>query len=145
MKRLSRWFRLNLLIVVLFASTGQAQSTPHLDGRVETDSAAGLLHGNICLSKLPKQPAVPFLLNRSLNIRELKDVASGRSLKYWGYYDAVGIDDATRYSRCSIGTDGFCVDYVGAFSVYRVDNGEHSEIDWKGQIAFDGRTVRVAE
>jgi hypothetical protein len=123
-----------------------AQSVAHLDGRVETDPATGLLRGDICLSKLPQQQAYSFLLNRGLNIREVRDHASGKPLKYTGYYNATNVGDTTRYTiEGSIGASGFCVSYVGAYPVYRVDAGERSEVDWKGQIAFDGRTLRAAE
>src|SRR5215208_3489853 len=137
---------LTLLMAAFVTSDIHAQSAAHLDGRVETDPATGLLRGDICLSKLPQQQGYSFLLNRSLNIREVRDHASGKPLKYTGYYNATSVGDTTRYTiEGSIGASGFCVSYVGAYPVYRVDAGERSEVDWKGQIAFDGRTLRAAE
>ncbi len=122
------------------------QFAPKLDGRIETDPATGVLRGDICLSKLPQQKSYSFLLNRGLNIREIRDADSGKPLEYDGFYNATNIGDATRYEvKNGIGAGGFCVNYVGAYPVYRVDAGERSELDWKGQIAFDGRTVRAAE
>jgi hypothetical protein len=142
----SRWFQQILLSSTLFASFTQAQPAPHLSGRIEAEPASGLLRGSLCLSNLPQQPTMSFLLNRGLNIRELKDTASGKTIKLGGYYNATNVGDATRYTvDGSVGSSGFCVDYVGAFPVYRIDHGEGSETDWKGQIAFDGQTVRAAE
>jgi hypothetical protein len=64
----SRWFRLTFLTTALFISTAHAQSTPHLDGRIETDPAVGLLHGSFCLSEFPKQQTISFLLNRGFEV-----------------------------------------------------------------------------
>ena len=137
---------LTIITTTFLTSAARAQSAPHLDGTVETDTATGLLRGDVCLSKLPQQQTYSFLLNRGLNIREVRDGASGKPLKYTGYYDATNAGDATRYTMESgVGAGGFCVSYVGAYPVYRVDAGERSELDWKGQIAFDGRTVRAAD
>ena len=123
-----------------------AQTPPHLDGLIEADPAAGLLRGEVCLSRLPPQQTYAFLLNRGLNIREVRDTASGRNLGFRGSYDATGVGDATRYSVAdNVGGEGFCVRYVGAYPVYDVDAGERSVADWKGQVAFDGRTVRATE
>lgn len=135
-----------LLIALLCVPAVHAQTAPHLEGQIETDPTAGLLRGDVCLSRLPSQQTYSFLLNRGLNIREVRDAASGHPLDFEGYYDAVGVGDATRYTiTSSIGAEGFCVRYLGAFPVYDVDNGERSVNDWKGQITFDGRTVRAAE
>lgn len=137
---------LSLLATAIIALTAYARPAPHLDGRIEADPAAGLLRGDICLSELPQQQPYSFLLNRGLNIREVRDNASGRPLNYGGFENATGVGDATRYTiEGSLGAGGFCVSYVGAYPVYRVDAGERSEYDWKGQIAFDGRTVRATE
>lgn len=81
-----------------------------------------MLRGDICLSKLPQQQPYSFLLNRGVNIREVRDAASGRPLTYDGFYDSTGVGDATRYVlKGTAGTDGFCVSYVGAYPVYQVD------------------------
>lgn len=61
-------------------------------------------------------------------------------------YGRVEILPSSRYAiEVSVGAGGFCVNYLGAYPVYRIDAGERSEVDWKGQIAFDGRTVRASE
>ena len=135
-----------VLALLLNFDSAHAQSAPQLDGRIETDPATGFFRGDICLSKLPQQQAYSFLLNRGLNLREVRDASTRQPLDYTGYYDAANIGDATQYTiKGDVGTSGFCASYVGAYPVYRVDAGEWSELDWKGQIAFDGRTVRAAE
>jgi hypothetical protein len=146
---IERWHRAAfrvLLMIAAAAPMAYAQSPPRLSGRIETDPSTGVLRGDICLSALPPQQPYSFLLNRGLNIREVRDAATGRPIDYDGFYDATGVGDATRYTlKGNAGAGGFCVSYVGAYPVYRVDAGERSENDWKGQIAFDGRTVRAAE
>jgi hypothetical protein len=137
---------LAVLAVTFATSAVHDASAAHLDGRLESDPALGLLRGDVCLSKLPQQQPYSFLLNRGLNIREVRDAASRRPLAYTGFYDAKNVGDATLYTiEGDVAAGGFCVSYVGAYPVYRLDAGERSELDWKGQVAFDGRTVRAAE
>lgn len=135
--------RLAFALVALLATAVQAQSVPHLDGQIWTDPAAGTLRGDVCLSALPAQATQTFLLNRGLNVRDVRDAETGAPRSLDGFYDATNVGDATRYSVAGAGA--YCVRYVGAFPVYSVDAGERASEDWKGQIAFDGATVRAAE
>jgi hypothetical protein len=145
LSHLARVFAMHLVLLSA-ATAAHGQTAPQLDGHLEVDPTTGFLRGDICLSKLPRPQTESFLLNRGLNIREVRDAVSGKPLSYTGFYDAVGVGDATRYRiDGGAGASGFCVSYVGAYPVYRVDAGERSGPDWKGQIAFDGRTVRAAE
>jgi len=134
-----------IAVATLITAGARADSTPHLDGHVETDPRTGSIRGDLCVSNLPPMKQTVFLLNRGLNIREVRDRASSKVLDYDGFYDAKGVGDATRYTVDGIGSGGLCVSFTGAFPVYRVDAGERSAIDWKGQIAFDGHTIRAAE
>jgi hypothetical protein len=85
-------------------------AAPYLTGWFETDPAKGFLRGDVCLSALPQQQTYAFLLNRGLNIREVRDGASGAPLKYTGYYNATSVGDATSYRiQTRVGARGFCV------------------------------------
>jgi hypothetical protein len=143
---LERTFRAILLALTAATGAAHAADTPHIEGQIETDPGEGLLRGDVCITRIPRLAKYSFVLNRGLNIREVRDTASGKPLAYEGFYDSVGVGDGTRYTLAeSAGDQGFCVSYTGRYPVYRVDSGERSAVDWKGQIAFDGHTVRAAE
>src|ERR1700686_4862436 len=88
---------------VIFILTGligvaRAADAPHLEGLIETNPAEGLVRGDLCLTRLPQIAKYTFVLNRGLNIREVRDGASGKALPYEGFYDSVGMGDGTRYT-----------------------------------------------
>lgn len=130
------------LVVTLFAPMAEAQ-TPRLSGTLDLDPRAGLFAGDLCVHGATG--STTFLLNRGLNIRAVRNAATNEMLRYRGFYNAENRGDATPYTIQGDVAQGFCVSYVGAFPVYHVDEGERAATDWKGQIAFDGRTVRAAE
>ncbi|GAM98497.1 hypothetical protein U91I_02130 [alpha proteobacterium U9-1i] len=131
-----------VLAAVVLAPLAAAQ-TPQLTGRIDVDPRVGLLSGDLCVRGT--SGASTFLLNRGLNIRGVRNAATSQALSFDGFYNAQNRGDATPYAVEGDAHEGFCVSYVGAFPVYRVDDGERAANDWKGQIAFDGRTVRAAE
>jgi hypothetical protein len=119
---------------------------PHVEGELVLTMERGMLEGSLCVSGLAKADEYEFLLNRGLNLRAVRSSSDGDALAYQGFFNAVGEGDATRYSVSGpFPGQVLCVEYVGAYPVYDVDAGERSTLDWKGQIAFDGNTVRAAE
>lgn len=128
------------------ASAENDASVPRITGWIETDPRTGHLAGDICIAAPPSALGGKILLHRGLNIRGVRNAVTGEALSFDGYYDAHNIGDATPYEVSAGAADqGICVNYVGAFPVVRVDAGERSTDDWKGNIAFDGKTVRAAE
>lgn len=134
---------------LVFATSVSAQSDasiPHITGWIETDPATGYLAGDICIAATPSALGGSILLHRGLNVRGVRNAVTGAPLSFDGYYDARNIGDATPYEVAQGAADqGVCVSYVGAFPVVHVDAGERTTDDWKGNIAFDGKTVRAAE
>lgn len=128
------------------AAAQDAPSVPRVTGWIETDPATGFLAGDICIAASPSALNGAILLHRGLNIRGVRNAVTGEALPFDGYYDARNVGDATPYQVAPGGAaQGVCVTYVGAFPVVRVDAGERTTDDWKGNIAFDGKTVRAAE
>lgn len=129
-----------LLALAPMIATAQ---TPHVTGEITTNPAQGLLAGNVCLSNLPPGDTLRFLLHNGLNVRSIHDSA-GRPLSYSGYYDGRMLGEGLEYTVVNDrpGRRTLCVGYTGAFPVYP----EHdNSYDFKGAIAFTGRTVRAAE
>ncbi len=123
-----------------------SQAQPHLAGTFDVDTAAGLLAADVCLSSLPFSMSSSFLLNRGLNIRDVRRADSGSPLDFERDSEGRGTFDAVQYKLTEAPSSaGYCVRYRGAFPVFAVDSGERASTDWKGQIAFDGKTIRAAD
>lgn len=128
------------------ATAGIDPSVPRVTGWIEVDPATGFLSGDICITAPVSAMNGAILLNRGLNVRGIRNAVTGVPLPFGGYYDARNLGDATPYEVNDGAADqGVCVSYVGAFPVIRVDAGERTTDDWKGNIAFDGKTVRATE
>jgi hypothetical protein len=122
-----------------------AKIPPDLTGNFDADPIAGSLRGHVCISGNVAAGAEDFVLNRGLNIRSVTDGATGELMEF-DRAETPRSNDGMKYELDHpVGAAGFCIDYVGAFPVYRVDAGEGGASDWKGLIAFDGRTVRATD
>lgn len=132
--------------ILIPAPVLSGQAVPHLTGAVDIDLPRGLLTGDVCVSKLPAQDSVHFLLNRGLNIKSIRD-AHGRRLRYAGYFGGSIVGEGLQYTvRDSADSSRtLCISYTGAFPVYDVRAGDFNTYDFKGAIAFNGRTLRAAE
>ncbi len=115
-----------------------------LTGKLIVDPASGSLVGDVCMGKLPTS-LTGFSLNRGLNIREVRHGLSGASVAAEIDPQRPTVDDASYYRLSAKAGSDLCVSYVGRFPVYDVDNGECANDDWKGRIAFDGKTIRAAD
>lgn len=133
-----------LLLVPLAITTG-----PELTGRVSVDVDRGLLRADVCLRDLTPRRAHAFLLNKSLNIREVRTL-EGRRLAYRGEHELLGgklVGEGLRYEAPARPDDtdstGFCVAYTGAFPTYAAE--EERALDFKGLIAVTDGTLRAPE
>lgn len=140
-------FLLALAGILMLAPALRCQAqAPHLVGAVDLDLPQGTLTGDVCLSNLPAKDSVRFLLNRGLNVRSVRDIR-GRKLRYGGYFGGVVVGEGLQYTlRDSVDLPRtLCITYTGAFPVYDVWAGDFNTYDFKGVIAFNGRTLRAAE
>jgi hypothetical protein len=117
--------------------------TPHLTGTVDIDLPRGLLAGDLCVSNLPREDTLRFLLRNGLNVASIRD-GKGDAVKFEGDYDGRLVGEGLEYTLPDSmpRPEKLCMAYTGAYPVYqkrdRVD-------DSKGLIAFNGRTVRATE
>ncbi len=133
------------MLAVLFSLTAYAQ--PHIKGTIEIDRKLGILKCAFTLSKIPQIEAYSILLNKGMNITYFKD-ASGELIQYDGFYDGKMEGEAIAYRLGSNASSpkklpsSFFISYVGAFPVY---SNEYNSYDFKGNIAFNEKTLRAAE
>jgi hypothetical protein len=139
MKRTALWLLL-LTALVPRLLTAQAQ---HLEGSIDIDMPRGMISGDVCLSGLPELSSYTFVLNKGLNIHSIRD-AAGKALGYDGYEDGKMVGEGLLYTlQDSLPAPRtLCVRYTGAFPVY---DGTFNLFDFKGYIAFNGKTLRAAE
>lgn len=133
-------------LLLSLGTTLTAQDPPHLSLRLDITMATGSLASRACLTRLPTMHRYELILHRGLNIKSIR-TGAGRLRRYAGYESGRFVGEGVVYTvRDSIApSDSLCVEYVGAFPVYDVSRGDFSIPDYKGFIAFNGRTVRAAE
>ncbi|RYE25505.1 MAG: hypothetical protein EOP45_04685 [Sphingobacteriaceae bacterium] len=142
-----RFYLYSLVFIFSSVSAFAQQSAPHVSGKVIIAMDQGLIKCDFKLSKLPalgKQ--YKLLLNRGFNIGLLRN-DSGRVLSYNGFYGSKLNGEAVAYIPVDhddvFGLPGnLNISYVGAFPVYR---DTLNAFDFKGFIAFNGKTLRAAE
>lgn len=137
----------SIFFVLLTCCVYAQHTAPHVAGKVNISLQAGTIQCNLRLSQLPplgKQ--YKLLLHRGFNIGLLQN-DTGKVLKYSGFYDDKLMGEAAAYLPYS-GSDTLTLpqnlrlSYTGAFPVYR---DTLNSFDFKGMIAFNGKTVRAAE
>lgn len=132
---------LAILLFVLFPVFIFAQS-PTLKGKVTINMKEGLIRANLKLSGLPKlDTGFRILLNSGLNMKFITDTSG--VVRYNSSYT----DDVLKY-RIHNGKsyiplpDSLGINYVGAFPIY---TDTLNFFDYKGVIAFNGKTLRASE
>jgi len=135
------------LLVLINSFIVSGQSVPHLSGNVKITMSEGLIQCNFNLSNLPNLgKQYKLLLYRGFNIKLLKN-DTGRVLRYNGFYDDKLHGEAAAYLP-NINNDTLklperlSISYIGAFPVY---SDTLNSYDFKGLIAFNGKTLRAAE
>jgi hypothetical protein len=137
---------ITLLSLLALPGALTAQVQPHITFRLEVNLSAGSLGSRACLTRLPAHRRYAFILHRGLNIKSIRNGA-GRLLRYQGYENGRFVGEGVVYTVMDsvAATDSLCIEYGGAYPVYAVDRQDFSTQDYKGFIAFNGRTVRAAE
>jgi hypothetical protein len=133
----------------LAALTAQQAAPTHLAGSIEVSRVTGIMRVAACLTNRPPTRRAALILNAGFNVR-IMHRGDGKPLRYVLRDDNVKsttIGEGLIYTvRDSIGPDKpLCVEYVGGFPVFAIDSGAFAFTDYKGFIAFNGRTVRAAE
>lgn len=137
------------LLSALATMTIHAQDTiPHVQGKVTISVKNGTIDCDLTLSNMPRLSDYYFRLNSGMNIRYIKNgeqatlplpyersmqdsLSSGESLAYYiPAYNVSGkyLPHAIRFN------------YVG---MYPVITDTSSAVDWRGNIAFNGTTLRA--
>lgn len=136
-----------LILFFVFCGPG-AVAQPHIRGTVNLTMKEGLIACDFTLSNLPPLRHYRILLHHGMNI-EFFVSDSGTVMPYGGFYSGKMTGEALEYSLMKNNGDSLAplpqtlrIKYRGAFPVY---GDTLSSIDFKGVVAFNGKTVRAAE
>ncbi|MFD1771176.1 hypothetical protein [Sphingobacterium suaedae] len=121
-----------------------------IKGTVEINMKDGLFNCNFELHNIPQNKNYKILLNKGMNIKYFKD-SNGNLVDFEGHYDGKTKGEAIEYTL--LDKDGktltiptsFQVDYRGAFPIYFDNTEDYGPFDYKGIIAFNGKTLRAAD
>ncbi|GGI24693.1 M1 family aminopeptidase [Pedobacter mendelii] len=141
---MKRYLFAALLTFLLLNVRGQ---TPHLKGNVDVAMATGQITCDFVLSNIPDLGKdYQILLNKGFNIKAIKD-SENKTLSYGGFYNGKMRGEGLIYVP-EKGKDTLTnpkqlhIIYTGAFPIY---TDTLNFIDFKGLIAFNGKTVRATD
>jgi hypothetical protein len=120
-----------------------------LKGRVTISIEKGTIECDLTLSNIPRIEDYLIRINAGMNIRNFRNVA-GKNLLYWEreMNDTLSTGESLGYYFPAGGDSKFLPKetefrYIGMFPVLRDTIDNYSVQDWKGNIAFNGYSLRA--
>ncbi len=137
-----------LFVLLSFVFRSVAQDTiPHLKGKMDISIIKGTIECDFTLSNIPRISDYYIRLNAGMNIRYIKSLNGMASLRYSrSTDDTLATGEASAYFLKAYTDNGkflpraIRLSYVGMYPVFTDTS---SFVDWKGNIAFNGKTVRT--
>ncbi|CCH01849.1 hypothetical protein FAES_3842 [Fibrella aestuarina BUZ 2] len=143
--------RLHLLLLGCLSGLLAYAQTPHLTGDVYISLKDGLIRADVMVSRLPATTHYTLRLNSGFNVQAFRDSADVTAYTAEKTYDGDNAYESFQYwfpsqdRKSRFLPRQLRVRYVGAFPVHRDSLKRNLRGDWKGNIAFNGKTVRAAE
>ncbi len=139
----------SFLIFLFFFSQLQAQQ-PHITGTVDVSVKNGTFKCNFLITNIPPLKKYSIRLNSGFTIQYFRDSANKQNYGYEKYYDDKTSYEAFQYTLPDSDSTSFLpsayrIKYTGSFPVVLDTNFMYNRGDWKGNIAFNGTTVRASE
>ncbi len=140
------------LLLFLFCSTNlvNAQNIT-IKGKVDISITKGTIQCDLTVTNLPRLHNYYIFLNSGLNIRYFRNLEDNYNYRYrkrfgdtvpyecFGYYFPDSTGEAKFLPKA------FQISYTGAFPVIPDTFKSSGTGDWKGNIAFNGKTIRATE
>ncbi len=124
---------------------------PHLDGKISVSIQNGTIDAELTLSNLPKTNNYTLWLNSGLNIEYFRDAENQFNYSYNTEYNPENSSEALQHyfpandGKSRYLPDSFMVKYTGKFPVIEDTSKAYDWGDWKGNMAFNGKTLRASE
>ncbi|HYF32160.1 MAG TPA: hypothetical protein VD993_13650 [Chitinophagaceae bacterium] len=137
------------LFSLLSWTTLYAQDTiPHLQGKITISVKKGTIECDLTLSNMPRLSDYYFRLNSGMNIRYIKNAEAATSpLRYErSGQDTLSSGESSAYYIPAYNKSGKYLPYGVRFNyvgMYPVITDTTSVVDWRGNIAFNGTTLRA--
>jgi hypothetical protein len=138
------------LLLLLFQSAYGQDDIPVLKGTVNISVAKGTIECNLILSNVPRINDYVIRINSGMNMRYFRSVDKGFLIGYdKSFTDTLSTGESSAYYFSdNTGKGKFLPKaiqfrYVGMYPVILDTIKEYSRNDWKGNLAFNGYSVRA--
>lgn len=125
---------------------------PTIKGKVNISIKKGTIECDLTVTDYPLIKDYLIILNKGLNIRYFRNIEDNYSYGYdYNFYENVsgegmGYFFPNRKEKSKfLPKNGFQISYVGAFPVIADTLKSGNSGDWKGNIAFNGKSIRISE
>ncbi len=144
-------FLAGTIILILFFQTAKSQdSIPLLKGKVTISITRGTMDCDFTLSSLPRIEDYVIRINSGMNILYFKNMDAGNLIYFdKSFSDTLSSGESNAYYFPNNKRNGKFLPhaiqfrYVGMYPVVKDTLKEYSVEDWKGNIAFNGYSVRT--
>jgi hypothetical protein len=138
------------LLTVLLTNNLNSQ-IPYLKGKIIVSIKSGTIDAELTLRNLPKTNNYAIWLNAGLNIEYFRDGNNQFNYSYNTEYNTELSSEALQHyfpsndRKSRYLPENFIVKYTGKFPVIADTTKAYDWGDWKGNIAFNGQTLRASE
>ncbi len=140
---------LTIFILHFFILTTCYAQFPNITGIVKLSIQNGTIECDLEISNLPKIKNYSLWLNTGLNVRYFRDSTDKSNYDYDKYYKSERSAEAFQYfitKKDSVFLPHkLKLNYIGAFPVIADTLRMSNRGDWKGNMAFNGKTIRASE
>jgi hypothetical protein len=139
-----------LSLIILSSVTFAQDTSPLLKGKVNISIKEGTIECQLTLSEIPRIEDYFIRINSGMNIRYFKNTDEGYPYQYdRSFHDTLSTGESNAYFLPrNNGSEKYLppsitFSYVGKFPVFHDSLKDYSVQDWKGNISFNGFSVRT--
>ncbi|MFT3675144.1 MAG: hypothetical protein QM781_04525 [Chitinophagaceae bacterium] len=138
-----------LLSLIAYTTIAAQDTIPHITGKVNISVKKGTIECDLTLSNMPRLTDYYLRLNSGMNIRYIKNGESATlpSLQYdRSVYDSMSSGESSAYYIPAYNKTGKYLPYSVRFNyvgMYPVITDTSAVVDWRGNLAFNGTTLRA--
>jgi hypothetical protein len=139
-----------IVVALLFSTFALSFELPiKLSGTIEISVKSGTIDANFQLKNIPKLKNYLIHLNSGFNIQSFRNEKEGYNYTYEKTYDIQYSEESFGYfflnetTKSKFLPDNIQFKYTGKFPVINDMNKASDRGDWKGNIAFNGKTIRT--
>lgn len=143
---------ISTIALLTFLMTNNIYSQiPHLEGKIIVSIKSGTIDAELTLKNLPKTDNYTIWLNAGLNIEYFRDGNNQFNYSYNTEYNTELSSEALQHyfpsndGKSRYLPNSFIIKYTGKFPVIADTTKAYDWGDWKGNIAFNGQTLRASE